>query len=212
MVNGGLYRDLIIITVSQIFTLCAIWFKEYYLKNKKYNTQLSPIDRSELFMRLTHICGQIKNDLNANGVYIAYLHNGDYYKNGMSIDKFTVVAEDYDTVIGISYISKYQFQIINYITYIYHRLLTDGRCYNINIPTLKMLDGVYKEDCIKRNVFSTYSFLIKDADERPIGFISLEYCYEYNFKKEYESCIWKHQLSISKSIKNITSKQNCNNH
>lgn len=202
---GGttLSSDLIIIICSNVFTLLSIWMKDYYIKKKLSTNKISPIDRSDLFMRLTHICGQIKNDLSANGVYIAYLHNGDYYKNGLSIDKFTVVAEDYDIQIGISYISKYQTKIINYITYMYHRLLTDGRCYKINIPNLKMIDNVYKEDCLARNVLSTYSFLIKDEDEKPIGFISLEYCYDFTFKKEYESCIWKHQLSISKSIRNI---------
>jgi len=95
---------------------------------------------------------------------------------------------------------------INYITYMYHRLLTDGRCYKIDIPHLKMIDNNYKDDCILRNVLSSYSFLIRDDDEKPIGFVSVEYCYEFEFKKEFESAIWKHQLSTSKSIKNITKK------
>ena len=66
-----------------------------------------------------------------------------------------------------------------------------------------MLDSVYKQDCLDRNVVSSYSFLflIKDNDELPIGFISIEYTYEFYFKKEMESFIWKHQLSTSKKIK-----------
>lgn len=196
--------NVVLVFVTQVLMLVGIWLKEYYFKIKINKTKLSPVDRSALFMKLTHICGQIKNDLSASGVYIAYFHNGDYYKNGLSIDKFTVVAEDYDTVIGDSYISKYQTRNINYITYMYHRLLTDGRCYKRDIPNLKMIDNIYKSDCLARGVLSTYSFLIKDEDEKPIGFVSIEYCFDFNFKKEYESCIWKHQLSTSKSIRNIT--------
>ncbi len=193
--------------IVQLFTLSTalltIWLREYIIKKKLAASKPSAISKSEMFMQLTKTCGEIKQDLNANGVYIAYFHNGDYYKNGMSIDKFTVVAEDYDENIGRGYIAKYQGINISYISYLYHRLLTDGRCYKINIPKLCMLDSVYKQDCLDRNVISSYSFLIKDNDELPIGFISIEYTYEFYFKKEMESFIWKHQLSTSKKIKNI---------
>ena len=176
--------------IVQLFTLSTtlltIWLREYIIKKKLASSKPSTISKSEMFMQLTKTCGEIKQDLNANGVYIAYFHNGDYYKNGMSIDKFTVVAEDYDETIGKGYIAKYQGINISYISYLYHRLLTDGRCYKINIPNLCMLDSVYKQDCLDRNVVSSYSFLIKDNDELPIGFISIEYTYEFYFKKEME--------------------------
>lgn len=200
-------KDIILILIVNISAIVTVWLREYYIKKKLQETSgLSPIKRSEFYLKLTHICGEIKRDLKADGVFIAYFHNGDHYKNGLSIDKFTVVAEDYNTHIGSGYISKYQNKTINYITYLYHRLLTDDRCYKENIPTLKMIDNAYKEDCLQRNVISTYTFIIKNADEDPIGFISLEYTYPFEFKKEYESFIWKHQLSTSKNIKNITSK------
>ena len=92
---------------------------------------------------------------------------------------------------------------MSYISYLYHRLLTDDRYYKIDIPNLNMIDSVYKQDCLDRNVKSAYSFLIKDDKELPIGFISIEYTYEFNFVKEMESFIWKHQLSTSRKIKNI---------
>lgn len=199
-------KDILVVVVTNIFTLLGIWIKDYLIKQKLSKKTLNPIDRSELFLKLTHICGQIRNDLSANGVFIAYFHNGDYYKNGLSIDKFTVVAEDYDSKIKNSYISKYQSVTISYITYLYHRLLTDGRCYKENIPELEMVDTTYKDDCLKRKVKSSYSFLIKDENEKPIGFISIEYCNDFVFKKEYESSIWKHQLTTSKTIKNLTNK------
>lgn len=199
-------KDIITIIITNLFTIITIYLREYWIKKQFNKTVLSPIDRSELFIRLTQICGQIRNDLKANGVYIAYFHNGDYFKNGMSIDKFTVVAEDYDNKVKMSYISKYQMITINYINYLYHRLLTDGRCYKENIVELDMIDNNYKEDLIKRKIYSSYSFLIKDDNEKPIGFISLEYTSNFEFKREHESYIWKHQLSTSKSIKNITKK------
>lgn len=199
-------RDTIIIIITNLFTLTTIYLREYWIKKQLSKTILSPIDRSELFIRLTQICGQIRNDLKANGVYIAYFHNGDHFKNGLSIDKFTVVAEDYDNKLKGSYISKYQMITINYINYLYHRLLTDGRCYKENIVELDMIDNNYKEDLLKRKIHSSYSFLIKDDNEKPIGFISLEYISAFEFKREHESYIWKHQLSTSKSIKNIIRK------
>lgn len=199
-------KDTLIIIITNLFTLASIWLRDYLKTKQLHKTILSPIDRSELFIRLTQICGQIRNDLKANGVYIAYFHNGDHFKNGMSIDKFTVVAEDYDNKLKGSYICKYQMITINYINYLYHRLLTDGRCYKENISELDMIDNNYKEDLLKRGIYSSYSFLIKDDNEKPIGFISLEYNNSFEFKREHESYIWKHQLSTSKSIKNIIKK------
>ena len=196
-------ENVIMLVIAQIFTLFTIWLREYYIKKRLNSDKYSPVCKSELFIQLTQICGEIKDDLKANGVYIAYFHNGDYYKNGMSIDKFTVVAEDYDEKIGKPYIGKYQNINMSYISYLYHRLLTDDRCYKIDIPNLNMIDSVYKQDCLDRNVKSAYSFLIKDDKELPIGFISIEYTYEFNFVKEMESFIWKHQLSTSRKIKNI---------
>ena len=124
----------------------------------------------------------------------------------LSIDKFTVVAEDYDTKVKTSYTSKYQMINISYITYLYHRLLTDGRFYMDSILESDTIDSSYKDDLLKRKMSSTYSFLIKDGNEKPVGFISLEYSKPSEFKKEYESCIWKHQLSTSRNIKDITQK------
>lgn len=193
-------KEIVIILLTQTFTLLTLWLKEYYIKKKLTEKTLSPIDRSELYMTLTRICGEIKRDLGANGVYIAYFHNGDFYKNGMCIDKFTVVAEDYDEQINKSYISKYQSMTINYINYLYHRLLTDSRCYKENIPDLKMIDTTYKNDCLERGIYSTYSFLLKDHDEKPIGFISVEYINSVYFTKDKESYIWKHQLSTARTI------------
>ena len=199
-------KNLITIIITNLFTLFTIWLKEYWIKRKLSKTSLTPKDRSELFLKLTQTCGQIRNDLGANGVYIAYFHNGDYYKNGLSIDKFTVVAEDYDTKVKTSYTSKYQMINISYITYLYHRLLTDGRFYMDSILESDTVDSSYKDDLLKRKMSSTYAFLIKDGNEKPIGFISLEYSKPSEFKKEYESCIWKHQLSTSRNIKDITQK------
>lgn len=198
--------EIISIFITAIFTLITVWFKDYYIKRKFLKSQPVPIDKSEIYLKLMHICGDIKKDLAANGVFIAYFHNGDYFKNGLSIEKFTVVAEDYDESINISYISSYANKPIQYITYLYHRLLTDGRCYKPNIDSVKVVDSAYKQDCISRNVKSTYSFLIKDANEKPIGFISVEYTTITEFKKENESFIWKHQISTSKNINNFKSK------
>ena len=196
-------RDILLIVVSQVFTIFTIWFKDYYIKQKLDKKTISPIDKSELFIKLTQTCGQIRNELSANGVYIAYFHNGDYYKNGLSIDKFTAVAEDFDEEIGETYIKKYQTINLAYISYLYHRLLTDGRYYHEVQNDSKILDSNYREDLLKRGIKNTYSFLIRDADEKPVGFVSLEYTSEFTFKREYESSIWKHQLSTLKSIKNI---------
>jgi len=41
MVESGLLRDLLIIGITQSFTLVAIWLKEYYFKRKLAITILS---------------------------------------------------------------------------------------------------------------------------------------------------------------------------
>lgn len=200
------FENVLLIVITQAFTILALYLKEYYFKQKLSSPKLSPIDRSAIFLKLGQTCGRIRKDLKANGVYIAYFHNGDYYKNGLSIDKFTVVAEDYDEGTKMNYIVKYQMTTINYINYIYHRLLTDSRYYMEDVPNTKMSDVNYKDDLTQRGVISSYSFLIKDYDEKPIGFISIEFTSKFKLTVEQEHLIWKHQLSTYKSIKNITSK------
>ena len=184
-----------------IIALGSIWLRDYIIARKLNSKKISPITKSELFIQLTKICGEVKTDLKASGVYIAYFHNGDYYKNGLSIDKFTVVAEDYDETIKQPYICKYQNINVSYISYLYHRLLVNSRCYKVDIPNLTMIDTVYKQDCLNRGVLSTYNFLITDDRQTPIGFISLEYTYEFTFKQEMEQFIWKHQMNIQRKIK-----------
>lgn len=181
--------------------ITSIWNKQSH--QNKLN-KVSIINKSKLFLELQQTCGTIKKDIDANAVYIAYFHNGDYYKNGLSIDKFSVVAEDYDECItfnNTSYIRSYQNTSIQQIIFIYHKLLSESRYYIHNTNnTNTTIDSIFYKDLLCRNVKSSYMFLIKNEDDKPIGFIACEYTTPCAFNKEKETYIWKHQILTFNNI------------
>jgi len=205
--------------ISAITVIVSIFFKDYISKRPKKGTVVSIEDRSMFYLEMDKICNVIRESLEADGAYLAYFHNGGVFANGISMDKFTVVGEDYNQYIKLSsYKKAYYATMINYISYVYHRLLTNNR-YNActGLPCgdncVNLVNGLcpsnqdvvadisFRNDLIKRKVSSIYMYLIKDpVSDKPIGFFALEYISKYIMTEFDESKVWKHQNKLSKLL------------
>lgn len=193
-------------TISAIFTailsaltvFISIWYKDHLSKRTK--NKISIEDKSMFYLEMDKTCSLIRKSLNADGAYLAYFHNGGSFANGITMDKFTVVGEDYNEFIRCqSYKKVYYATMINYISYAYHRLLLDNRYYITDVDNSPDLS--FKNDLIKRKVASAYMFVIKDpTNDKPIGFFVIEYISKYEMTKLDEVEIWKHQNSLSKLL------------
>lgn len=187
-------------TISSITVLIAIWYKDYLNKRNAIKNTISREDKSMFYLEMDKTCNLIRESLKADGSYLAYFHNGGVFTNGITMDKFTVVGEDYNEIIHCqSYKKWYYATMINYISYGYHRLLTTGRYGAFNIEDVSDLS--FKNDLIKRKIKSFYMFLIKDpVTDKPVGFFSLEYINSFDLPKFHESEIWKHQNKLSRLL------------
>lgn len=184
--------------ITSITTIFGIYLKEKYFPRIKTQT-LSTI-KSTCYIELDKICASIKDIVKANMVYVAYFHNGGHFINGITMDKYTVVGEDYD--VNCRSIKKTSKDVlVNNFPYLFHDLLVRNRHYINSVQNQAMEDKSYKEDLENRNIKSAYTFLIKDPiKDIPIGFISLEYFKENGFNETDEKYIWKKQNTIAKLL------------
>lgn len=202
------YTKLIIVLLTSLSTLFAIWLKNYYdiikLKNKA-----NPVSReckSKYYIEMDRICSIIRTALSSNSVYIAYFHNGGSFGNGIAMDKFTVVGEDYAYDSVYSYKRNYTNTMVNHISYAYHKLITKGR-YKADIGSI-VHDLSFKQDLIGRNNQSIAMYIIKDpTNDLPIGFIAIEFA---NINSDIEeSVVWKHTNHLYRLL-NMSVKINDN--
>jgi len=186
--------------ITAVTTILTIVIKEVIIPRINKKTPIADKDKSMFYLEMDVTCSKMRKELNADGVYIAYFHNGGYFSNGISMDKFTVVGEDYNTLIrNPSYKKSYAQTMISYISYAYHRMLVD----NIYCAcTLKdIADISYKNDLQKRGVASTYSFIIRDVNtDKPIGFVSLEFTEEVVLDSIGRNNIWKRRIELSRLL------------
>lgn len=205
--------------ISSITVFLSIWYTQHLQnKNKKIN-RISMEDKSMFYLEMDKTCSVIRESLNADGSYLAYFHNGGVFSNGISMDKFTVVGEDYNQYIKLSsYKKAYYATMINYISYAYHRLLNNSRyfactglpcgdsCHQMKEGTCNndqdiVADISFRNDLIKRKVSSIFMYLIKDpVTDKPIGFFALEYISKYTMTELDETRIWKHQNKLSRLL------------
>lgn len=184
--------------ITSLTTLLGVYLKErYFPKLKQQNLSIT---KSTCYIELDKICASIKDIVKANLVYIAYFHNGGHFINGVAMDKYTVVGEDYD--VNCKSIKRTNKDVlVNNFPYLFHDLLVRNRHFINSISTQAMEDRSYKEDLEDRGMKSAYTFLIKDpVKDIPIGFISLEYFAEHGFNEDDEKYIWKKQNTIAKLL------------
>lgn len=186
--------------ISAITVIFSIWYKDYLTRKYKDRHTVNTKDKSMFYIEMDKTCSTIRKLVNADGSYLAYFHNGGTFNNGISMDKFTVVGEDYNTALKDSYYKKlYYATMINYMSFTYHKLIIENKyavAFVNNLPDLS-----FKNDLIKRGVKSILLFLIKDPiTEKPIGFFALEFVNYVDVSKIEEGDIWKYQNKLSRLL------------
>ena len=86
-----------------VSSIGVVFVKEWIAKKRRKVVTNLLTSKAECWMQLDKIASNIRESLNAKGVYIAYFHNGGKFCNGINMDKFTVIAEDYDISITDPY-------------------------------------------------------------------------------------------------------------
>lgn len=210
---------IIVAIISSFTVLISIWYRQYLQEKTKEKSTLSVEDKSMFYLEMDKVCNRIRITTKADGSYLAYFHNGGTFSNGISMDKFTVVGEDYNERIkSSSYKKIYYSTMINYISYAYHRLLINNRYYACTgLPCgtncMRDLGGdckngqditsdlSFRNDLIKRRISSIKMYLIKDpVSDKPIGFFALEYIDRDDSSSMNDSEIWKHQNRLAKLL------------
>ena len=101
------------VIIVAIITGCFMLANTYLSKeHKSKRSRISKLDKSLYYIELDKICFNIRNALKCDGVYIAYFHNGGNFINGISMDKYSVVGEDYSPNLN-SYKAIYKDKLIN---------------------------------------------------------------------------------------------------
>lgn len=192
MVDNG---NIITAIITSTATLLGVYLKDWLFP--KLARQRLSVTKSNCYIELDKVCADIRDTINAKAVYIAYFHNGGHFINGVAMDKYTVVGEDYDISVT-SYKRIFKDILVNNFSYLFHDLLVRNRHYITNVDTHKFQDKCYAEELQQRNMKSAYTFIIKDpVKNTPLGFISLEYDKAEGFNINDEKYIWKNQNTIA---------------
>ena len=189
------YTAIIVAIITSISTIAGIYLKEWLFPKRK--EQKLTIEKSNCYIELDKICASIRDTIHANAVYIAYFHNGGHFINGVEMDKYTVVGEDYDCCV-VSYKKSFKDVLVNNFPYLFHNLIVANRHCITSTKDYSFHDKMYRDELNNRNINSAYTYLIKDPVKKtPLGFVSLEYIQKVTLNETDERFIWKYQNDIA---------------
>ena len=186
------------VIIVAIITGCFMLANTYLSKeHKSKRSRISKLDKSLYYIELDKICFNIRKALKCDGVYIAYFHNGGNFVNGISMDKYSVVGEDYSVNLN-SYKAIYKDKLVNNFPYLFHNLIVADRHCITSTEDYSFHDKMYRDELNNRNINSAYTYLIKDPVKKtPLGFVSLEYIQKVTLNETDERFIWKYQNDIA---------------
>lgn len=204
--NGILIAILNLIGVI-VSSIGVIFVKDWLAKRKRKVVTNILATKAECWMQLDKIASDIRETLNAKGVYIAYFHNGGKFCNGIAMDKFTVIAEDYDISITDSYKHRYKNVLTSIMPYTILRLYRDNKYVFRMSELTKYHSNMYVNDLISRGCKTAISILIRDLNtDMPIGFLSVECEEDFNPNTDFMQTFWKNHNRISRNMVMVIDK------
>lgn len=190
-----------------VSSIGVVWIKDKLAKRKNKLISDTYSHKAECWMLLDKIASNIREELKMKGVYIAYFHNGGKFCNGINMDKFTVIAEDYDISITKSYKASYKNVLTSLIPYTILRLYRDGKYVFRMSELTKYHSNAYVADLKQRNCKTAISILIKDLKtDIPIGFLSVESEFDFQPTDTIMNILWKNHNRISRNMTMIIDK------
>lgn len=156
--------------LTGLFQILSVWYK-YILDNRKKKSKPTLHDVIKNSLDIDKSLFEIMQECKADRVIFARFHNGGTFIDGVPIDKFTVANEVYNKD---DYSVSLELQNVLLSTRpaaMYELLFTDEF---IREDTSKYNAG-FEKMLFNYDVKSIYMFLIKDLEDKPIGFIELTY-------------------------------------
>lgn len=188
---------LISVIVSSVGTLVV----KNYLDKKKINKTIHCAhNKAECWMQLDRIAADIRKHENAKGCFIAYFHNGGKFISGIAMDKFTVIADDFDETIEDSYKNIYKNALTSIMSYPILRLYKDNQyIFHKNNFEKTEANKAFINDLDSRKVNTVASIIIKDlVTDMPIGFVAVEYEGDIHTQDITMATLWKYHNRISR--------------
>ena len=178
----------------------TVLIKNYVDKKKINNTIHNVHNKAECWMQLDKIAADIRKQENAKGCFIAYFHNGGKFISGIAMDKFTVIADDFDETITDSYKNVYKNTLTSIMSYPILRLYKDNQyIFNKNSFEKTEANKAFINDLDARKVNTVASIIVKDLiTDMPIGFISVEYGDNTVTQDITMATLWKYHNRISR--------------
>lgn len=200
-VMSGIFIAILNLIGVIVSSIGVVFVKEWIAKKRRKVVTNLLISKAECWMQLDKIASNIRESLNAKGVYIAYFHNGDKFCNGINMNKFTVIAEDYDISITDSYKNRYKHVLTSIMPYTILRLYRDSK-YIFRMSALtKYHSNMYVGDLRSRGCNTAISILIRDLKtDMPIGFLSAEFELDFEPDAEIMQIFWKNHNRISRNM------------
>jgi hypothetical protein len=168
--------------------------KYYYEKSKTKPDMVT--ETLEVSERVMHKLDQIKEDFNADRVWVTQFHNGGhFYPTGKSIAKFSVVYETVNIGVG-SIQSNFQNIPVSLFSKSTNELLDNDIISIVDYkdPTIETYGLKYVAE--ESNCKSGYLFAIKTIEDKFIGCLGIDYT-KRKTKLDLESIT---QLSIDAAI------------
>lgn len=200
-VMSGIFIAILNLIGVIVSSIGVVFVKEWIAKKRRKVVTNLLTSKAECWMQLDKIASNIREFLNAKGVYIAYFHNGGKFCNGINMDKFTVIAEDYDINITDPYKNRYKNVLTSIMPYTILRLYRDSK-YIFRMSALtKYHSNMYVGDLRSRGCNTAISILIRDLKtDMPIGFLSAEFELDFEPDAEMMQTFWKNHNRISRNM------------
>ena len=174
--------------------ILLLLIKYYYEKSKTKPDMVT--ETLEVSERVMHKLDQIKEDFNADRVWVTQFHNGGhFYPTGKSIAKFSVVYETVNIGVG-SIQSNFQNIPVSLFSKSTNELLDNDiiSIADYKDPTIETYGLKYVAE--ESNCKSGYLFSIKTIEDKFIGCLGIDYT-KRKTKLDLESIT---QLSIDAAI------------
>lgn len=174
--------------------ILLLLIKYYYEKSKTKPDMVT--ETLEVSERVMHKLDQIKEDFNADRVWVTQFHNGGhFYPTGKSIAKFSVVYETVNIGVG-SIQSNFQNIPVSLFSKSTNELLDNDiiSIADYKDPTIETYGLKYVAE--ESNCKSGYLFAIKTIEDKFIGCLGIDYT-KRKTKLDLESIT---QLSIDAAI------------
>jgi hypothetical protein len=165
--------------LTGLFQLLSVWYNHMLNKRKKsLKPKLHDVVKNSL--TIDKILFEILQECVADRVIFARFHNGGTFIDGVPIDKFSVANEVYTSDEMSVSLQLQNVLLSTRPSAMYELLFTDSF---FREDTSTYTSG-FEKMLFNYDVKSIYMFLIKDLDDKPIGFVELSYINNKNVLDE----------------------------